>query len=516
MIAAFLLLPDDALLYVFGLLQYADLLALQITCSRIYTLILNSAVLQYNIELAACGMIDGGTTIDTQERLQRLRTYTLAWRTLGWADHNALTFVTEYLSRYSNSGSVIGYHGTDSTHRRREIKMTQLPSKLRGVRERRADLDAFMYARDVLVDASQDLVVYTPPGIPPLLNAGGYYFRSLSTGEPHGLACSPGSVEPGEPQVPRLRIALDICGDYILENVERESRVRQLSVWNWKTGAVEVYIPRGDMEINSGRFLDAHHLLFERARDPTSPRDRQGPAYLQVIAWRTPGAPLHTFLFPEFMQDRAHVSFELSPAQHSSRGDGCFFPDPTNRLISARAIVATATAPRVRYRKFHVDIPTRTLLSYVADHPSEDSVIVPWDAWGPRGTRATPAQPSDRPLRPFMVAVAVDGMRRVSLHTAPDSQETTLTILDYHPRRVARAAGGRAVVEGGVIEAGLTGDGFGEVRTRLPCIVSELPLPAALAGLAVSPGGVGLCTDGLLFFERDTGDHLENVWAYTF
>ncbi|KAI0061519.1 hypothetical protein BV25DRAFT_765015 [Artomyces pyxidatus] len=169
---------------------------------------------------------------------------------------------------------------------------------------------------------------------------------------------------------------------------------------------------------------------------------------------------------------------------------GCFSPDPADRLISITLSVARELTPGQR---FIIDIPARTLTRYIDAHPAAAGtgpVAVPWDIWGPRGARVTAVPEGDTDW-------SVSGARRATVHRGPDAE--ILTVLDYSPRRVARAVarGVAAVLHGAEVGAEHTG-GHGVLRTQLPCISTEIALPESVAIKGVWVLRAWICENGVM------------------
>ncbi|KAI0061512.1 hypothetical protein BV25DRAFT_1838991 [Artomyces pyxidatus] len=412
------LLPEDILLEVLELSEGRDILACQATCRRLNTLIRDSIYLQYAKELFASGMLDGARgahTVPIRERLDRLRCYTAAWEQLSWQSRMPLPHL-------------VGCRG---------------PLEVSG-------------------DAAQELLVFReytdiqPPRI---------HLRSMLTSEVHPLANA-------LPWQMRLEFNAQMYATYA---VICETTTKPVS-WNWKTGRVKAEGLAGTL--GQLIFLDEHHVLTpdvlsRRSENVVRKRDSTHPACLHVI----PLSPIslaptasraYMFALPDFLQQDVILGYvdactlQTVPAPH-----GCFYPDPSDRLISIKLFV-----DHMEWY-FLLDIHAQTLLRYIAAHPTTPGttvVIVPWEVWGPHNTRITTSQ--------NLIESTLCGSRRAITHQVSDSDRTAmLTVLDYSPHRVARAAlrGTATILHGSELGTEYTGAEFGPLRTLLPCIATESP-----------------------------------------
>ncbi|KAI0056624.1 hypothetical protein BV25DRAFT_1903137 [Artomyces pyxidatus] len=501
-----LICPDEVLLQVLENLDHRAVLACQAACHRLKN-ITNAVSLQYTVELAACGMVDGmrcQETLSLSERLERLRQYDAAWRQLKWSDCTLLPHLT-------NDRVVIhvGAYKFGIFSKRNVVQ--ELPSKLRGLREEHYSCQSM---RRIKVDSSQGLVVYIEtPAFDPL---GGvqYNLRSLPSGEPHPRAANLGIIKPSAWHKDHI---VDIRGEYLLEFLQFGETGRYI-VRNWTTGLVEMqkemkFIVNG----SSCRFLDDNYIFLDSF--PTNSHflsvDQRHESFHVLPFRRCEGSTSGTvhdtavhFLLPAAVMNN-ELSFYMTTF---STGSGTapmtpvhFYRDPDDHLISTSIRVRDDEAHTSR--NYHFDIPAQTFTSYMQHNLATGQTVVPWEAWGPHGTRVI-EEPE------FQESVC--GMRRCLYRQSDEG--TILRVLDYHPRRVARALARRQdgdgiVVEHGAhIEAGHTGGD--PLSTTLPCLVTETHIPHILGN---NGGEIVLCEDGVVFTERrrEVWEGYSNVLAYT-
>ncbi|KAI0061536.1 hypothetical protein BV25DRAFT_1916889 [Artomyces pyxidatus] len=499
-------IPNETILAILGTLNGKDILACSATCRHLHSLVAESVSLQYAIELFACGMFDGARgphTLSVRDRLNRLQRYSLAWEQLLWTGLLELPHFVGCRKPLTASGDVLVVQRVGGGEPKDQVSLhvQRIPSELRAVDEHRSTNtppNPMKNAYDVLLDSSQQLMINNRFRMNSTHRTNELYVSSLLTGDAHPLAsplifmCQTGRVD-------------DICGDLLLEMIPGSfPQAGKFVLLNWKTGIVQADYPGDESSFARRIFVDEHHVLCMSERDPLCLRvDSLVPA-------GTVQPASYEFLLPEFLQKGAAVrcmipyacTLETTPAPH-----GCFYPDPADRLI---VVEFHATALR---RQFTIDVLARTLTGYIAAHPAspgQSAVVVPWDAWGTRGARMTV-------LADSAMHRTVSGSRQATL-TRLDGphRHTVLTVLDYCPRRVARAiARGTAIVlHGATVGVEHTGAGFGPLRTELACIVTEIPFPFEEEdGL---DRRAWICENGVLFLVSDPfWKKIVDAWAHT-
>ncbi|KAI0057967.1 hypothetical protein BV25DRAFT_1321056 [Artomyces pyxidatus] len=433
-----------------------------------------------------------------------LKKHEAAWRQLAWTEHTHLPHLEGRLTPSpAVSGSCLIFPSRGSPLLKPIIQ--HISSKLRGVAEQHTEFPAHI-PYGSLVDHAQDISVV-------LEIAQGhqrYCFRSLSTGEGHPLACHAGFLEfdriiPG-------RQAIETCGEYLLETLSILNHTSPMfQVWNWKTGVIETSLLHPDKATATARFLDSDHLIIG---DANSMRDF-GMQSFRIVRFRDSRArtgdettlsssPSYMFLLPSIMQKSTLTSWTLPPRMSSL--EGSFRTDPEERLLFVRSIPFANHSLTFEQRVVHLDIPVRTFLSYIAAHPLDrgNSITVPWDEWGPRGTCLTQESPNLR-----IGVMSVSGMRRIGLRRATGSGHAILTLIDYHPRRVARA------LQHDPASVELQDE---KAPTTLPRLVKEIPLPDGLVDEPIDyeTFTASLHEDGVLFIQyAPHRQFIRNVWAYT-
>ncbi|KAI0061537.1 hypothetical protein BV25DRAFT_767909 [Artomyces pyxidatus] len=452
-------------------------------------------------------MLDGSRgphTLATNDRLDRLRRHTAAWAQLRWTSRISLSHLKGCASSPRVSGDIVGLEYADDVINLSSLKVQRIPSELRAIDEHFVIHEAHQrpFVPSFCLDTAQDLVVFSR-GVNMHHPEARIYLSSLLLEEPHPLAAAHGMIDLGPRTSGNLELR-DVCGDSLLLT-HRYGTFAPL-VLNWKSGVYEAESPA----IACGRwmFLDERHIFcFVHCK-----RDPPQPACLRVasLASAIPTAAVpasYEFALPEFLKHAVYnvcthtTTFEIA---HAPRG--CFYPDPSDRLIS----VELFTDHRFRH-SYILDVLASTLTRFIAAKPGlpGEAVVVPWDAWATRGARVTGMVDTS-----MSWTWMVSGSRRATLH----SNCTVLTVLDYCPRRVARAIsrGSATVLHGAEVSVQSTSAEFGPLRTLLPCIATEITLPESLALAGDGQLYAWICENGVVFAKCE-GDWetIVDACAYT-
>ncbi|KAI0063912.1 hypothetical protein BV25DRAFT_1914965 [Artomyces pyxidatus] len=516
-------LPEDVFIEIFEISDYRAILACQATCRSLSKIVTGSVSLQYKIELAACGMLDGPRnehTAGMAERLRRLRLYDAAWRQLKWTAKTSFPHLADrFWPAIEAGGALVAHMPSNSAVDAPGPILQQIPSQLRGVEEHHMNAPMSVTSEN-LIDSSQD--VFTSVGRASAESPSLFWhcrLRSWSTGQVHPLSRD---VDPCAHM--RLIVLIDMYGDFILEAGTHDQKVWDYVVWNWKTGSVET--------VQTRHTYCTCHFLDERRILMTNDSGFGALPPLRVITFRSTGStsndstggvelPSYSFQLPECINVEHMRSTISTTRQPALSRLGHFYRDPNDRLITI-----SVSAPEVvsRSGQLCIDIPVQTFQSYIATHPPSDGhtdIVVPWNAWGPSSSRVSraPALSDFSWIRGTFTA----GLRKIIMRRSTDGSTTTMTVLDYHPRRVARALSRQRHGEddGITILRGddITAVGFEDLQTTLPCIAKTIPLPEELEAMLLSEGailGVHLCDDGVLFVKHiGYGAWVTDLWAYT-
>jgi len=213
-------------------------------------------------------------------------------------------------------------------------------------------------------------------------------------------------------------------------------------VFNWRTGGYVARIP--SYEYTQCAFLDRTNIIF--AYDIRDDGERK--VRLRAVTLPNDDAPLHSydFEFPTLKDNGFPAAHSLSantlPSNHSaSYVPGLFHADPRGRLLALEIETmfqeTCAAGLRQYFNSYVLCIPHDTILSYIEAHTSNpDTVVVPWQTWGPGNTRLI--ELPNATLNYYPRSKLVCGMHALTRQSEPLSQGGSLRIMDYHPRRVAR------------------------------------------------------------------------------
>lgn len=188
----------------------------------------------------------------------------------------------------------------------------------------------------------------------------------------------------------------------------------QILVWDWKTGKQIVKIaslvlgtlaeterftnnvslsqPFDHARFYGFSFVDRSSILFPYRTSSQEPILR-----FQVTTFESPNttdeAALHFYHFAlDILGPQSEPSEFLSNTLPSNTSNSCFpgffHSEPSSRLLALEVDLL-----RVLY------VPHAVLLDYIRLHPSDtDTVVVPWEAWGP-GNARTLTRPQHPPRR---------------------------------------------------------------------------------------------------------------------
>ncbi|KAI0061515.1 hypothetical protein BV25DRAFT_1916874 [Artomyces pyxidatus] len=501
-------LAGDILLEILEMLQGRDTLACYATCCCLRTLIKHSLPSQYAIELFACGMLDGPDSLPTLERLERLHRHTAAWEKLLWTGRVPLPHLVGVRRPSGASGAMLLLPGEapfETPAARLRMHVQQVPSELSGISERHYIVPSNLVVGGnykVFLDMSQGLIASQE------LEYFSVFPKLCPLAVDRRGPCRRPVRDPGPMEISSIH---DMRGDFLLETVHDCTAYTPISR-NWKTGFIAA---TGISMARDGPFcfLNERHALSAM---PSKPKDSQA-ACLRVTSL-SPVDPdhnsvleqpsLYVFELPESLQNCVTlVHMQTSALETAPRGYFYPDPDPADRLIS----ISLSLHHR---KRIIIDTLARTLLRCMAARPAgpgELHVRIPWEAWGTHGARLT-ADIS------WVREFALSGARRAFIRypPAPDGA-VTLTVLDYHPRRVARAIarGSATVLHGAEIGEEDTGAGAGPLRTVLPCIATDVPVSDVQALAGDGEVVAWLCDNGALLAKYDDDRDIGHAWAYT-
>ncbi|KAI0054862.1 hypothetical protein BV25DRAFT_1996329, partial [Artomyces pyxidatus] len=481
LMSKFSLLPEEVIVEALENVDFKTIISCQLTSRDLKAVVAHSMSLRYKLALAAVGMCDGlYRSLSTVEGLERLRTYQSNFGVSPWIKREVLPLFTALPSNDIVSGALLAH----PLPNRPGFALHQMPSVLRGIKERRWEIDVGSKFRVVCMDSSQDLLVQVEDAsrAQPLSC---FHLRSLSTGEVHPSSRSNGTIPMGH-QPARIGMT-SVYGDYLAKvllhsvSASLPTDRQVLCIWNWRTGVVELEQP---LQPLSGRdwptfaFLDERRIVVLQG----SLSGTLHPLSLQVFEFRTntshatdcrASQPSHIFWLPQF-EKTAPVKVGIMPSRPTTgqQSRGHFYSDPADQLLATQM---TFTQP---HRDFALYVPTRTLLALMRALPTTSNgtpVTVPWGVWGPSGSRLEEIRPRSEPVP----SVLISGMRTLSLvHDACDDSRKLL-VSDYHPRRSLmwdedgpwRLAADEVDVEAQPFS----------MTSSLPCFVKEIPLPKELS-----------------------------------
>ncbi|KAI0065564.1 hypothetical protein BV25DRAFT_1706630 [Artomyces pyxidatus] len=207
-------------------------------------------------------------------------------------------------------------------------------------------------------------------------------------------------------------------------------------------------------------------------------------------------------------QPRTLIATYGSPWRSAnSPARGYFYGDPNDRLLS---VISTFPHDGA-VRDFGLHIPSSTFSSYIKSHPltrTSTSIVVPWHAWGPAGSRVTPRSRTD-------AEVSIQRTRILRINLSDGVRSPTATLLDYHSLRVARALMFKRRGEDITILFDGTGVEHTGFETTLRCVATNLRLPNELLH-PLAQFRAYLTENGVVLLQLNSGQSaITNTWVYT-
>ncbi|KDQ56110.1 hypothetical protein JAAARDRAFT_70916 [Jaapia argillacea MUCL 33604] len=262
-------LPSELTIAVLSELDFRSLLIFRQVSRDSRALVDATPGLQYKIELAIAGMVDGpDSNMTTEERRRRLVTYQENWANLRWKQEEVLQALDGDSDLWELDGDVLALSGESDS-----LSLRQLPGIARGKPSKTWKIKGVgPEFKDLRVDSTQDLVVLVEM-LPPI-HVGAtsripcrcrIHTRSLSTGEPHpaGLPVGYFISEPLNVRHQETQLHIHVLGDRLAIGFSTYHPHGYLCMWQWKVGALEMCLQSiDDIEIHSFTFLTRDSFLL--------------------------------------------------------------------------------------------------------------------------------------------------------------------------------------------------------------------------------------------------------------
>ncbi|KAH9943581.1 hypothetical protein B0H21DRAFT_779706 [Amylocystis lapponica] len=336
-------LPVEIVITILKWLDCREILLCSSVCKTLRETVKESLELQYQIELAADGMVDGPPGLmTTADRLELLLDRRRRWRMLDWT-RRVMVPIPGACQAYELVGGVFAKsmsvaHLIGSRH----LIATWLPSRTKEARSIIRD-ELGVATRDFAIDPSQDLIALVDADNTFLIKV---YLRTISTNTAHpGAASSELRAEiPFELGNSFIQLVDDVVGMFFWVHGAG------LIVWNWVTAEVLVYCVGLDLPPLAWDFAFLSNRAFMITATGATPLF---DALRTLRAPHRAGKP-----FASARDSRVH----LMSLHYNDRG------------------------PR-----FHLFLHNRFLLSLVppgfGSGEAWTTLTRPWDSWGPAHTR---------------------------------------------------------------------------------------------------------------------------------
>ncbi|KAH9051375.1 hypothetical protein EDB83DRAFT_2226136 [Lactarius deliciosus] len=427
-------LPVNILSEVLVLLDHCSILRCSAVCRQLHTLVATSLDLQYRIELAAGGLIDGpprGPASTAAARMDLLLERRVAWRVMR-PRRCAAVALAGPCHAYELAGGLFAKAIKESGAARRLVA-SWLPSNT--VDETRLVVDDLgVHVKDFALDPSQDLIVFlehrpAASASSSATNSGAgvcVHLRKLSAGAvaPHPAAKVPVlcSRAPGPVHGCMIQVVEDIVGVYFW------MPLHGVLIWNWMTGEELVFIQGDEVPEHIWEFS----FLSPRAYMITTLKDGGEIRIYSFASPSSPRQPTHvaTLHLPTPNPTRAPLELTTTTGPFLARPPtGSPFSFAGTARVHVFALHHDPGAHRGRWQPACFVMHNRTLIRYVEAHRDDGAgaMDVPWEEWGPTETRFFVLAMGFRWLR------YVHGTRVVCPVLQP-SGECRVEVLDFNVR----------------------------------------------------------------------------------
>ncbi|KAF8442459.1 hypothetical protein L210DRAFT_3536655 [Boletus edulis BED1] len=359
------LLPDELIGSIIDHLDVPSLLRCMQVCKLFYSIISESTHLIYKIELFASHKEDNEhSSMETVNRLNLLREYNRKWDDLEWTSSGSIPIPMTDDNCWELSGGILAQviHGNT-------LSLVQLPCKLKDIPERRWSVPFDFRIHDFTLDNSQDLIVLLelvetfPPNVSCKI-----HLRTLS-GEQHPHAAGTQITYTSTSLHATLSFMIQICGNRVAQEF-----VRITSYAFMTEDLILATIIRSDSE-------PALQILRASAHvDPIRSLE-EIPCVCELQLPKVQGE-VEWFLIRSEPTPTWKPPTDSGVPFYASRKD-CIFS------VLIRAFVGDMERNTVLF------LPLSTLLLEVERSHDVPRRNVPWDAWGPDGTRIFSVKPSE-------------------------------------------------------------------------------------------------------------------------
>ncbi|KAL6306507.1 hypothetical protein BKA93DRAFT_729237 [Sparassis latifolia] len=376
-------LPSEILIAILKYLDFKELLKCNLICKTFRHIVAQSLELQYIIELAADGMVDGPPgRMTTADRLHLLLDRRRRWRTLDWTK-KTLVSVPGPCQAYELVGGVFAKSmSVSNLVGSRHFIATWLPTRSEPAISIMRD-DLGIATRDFAIDPSQDLIAFVDaddnsPNRGFLLKI---QFRTISTNKAHPQARSTEVRAPIPFSLGSsfVQIVDDIVGMFFWVHGPG------LIIWNWMTGEILVYCIGFDLPAGTWDFA----FLSNRAFMLTATAGSGSVEIFSFSGHTRSRVPTHVakLNLPRLKhgQEPHHFSSHSGPFVH-----GPIAGKPFETAREARVHLLSLHYGQ-RGPQIHLFVQNKFFLSLIPENigSGENWACVerPWESWGPANTR---------------------------------------------------------------------------------------------------------------------------------
>ncbi|KAI9453030.1 hypothetical protein BJY52DRAFT_870083 [Lactarius psammicola] len=396
-------LPAELLIRIFSLLQVADLLSVQHTCRRFCDVVSASASLQYFLRTEINLLEDIlPPDISLHDRVALLKNHETAWNNLRLNEFTRFVTSEASQTRYILQDGYLIYKSVANTARYGYIDLHSSPALPNAEAcWAHISLAAFRPLSDIVFAVDHNLAVVIRSGNDTMIS-----FFEFTTGARHPLSLVdtvPLPISSCEHRKPEV----EVLGDYILISVNGACSV--LFVVSWKTGTTRrLYHTPGAQRVV---VIDPDNSLIALIKDATN------CLHISKLQLTHTDQSLHTlcsFRLPLFKSGNIISMFTISrewiptlkPQDRTGSQTSRERPFPFQSYRTGTIVLtlnySTQNKGICQYAMF---VSVGALLSVAHSHSRSGVRHVPWDDWGPAGTRILPLGDGilPRPAGPFWI-----------------------------------------------------------------------------------------------------------------
>ncbi|KAF8591366.1 hypothetical protein K439DRAFT_1627078 [Ramaria rubella] len=460
-------LPDELVAHIILQLPMADILRCRTVSKHINSLVQNSSVIQYKIELTANGLVScPGSNFSSATSLHRLKEQQDAWRRCEWKEECVIQLSTGCRT-YELRNGIWAFGQSDVTQDSTlppdytsTITCFRLPSGT-TCKEKETDVSQWslenlgMSIRDFTMDPLVDLLALVEQTVDGTVCPFRIHIRRLSDGQPHEMAAIHTlDFEMNSSDPSSCAFGVQLQGSFIGVLVRQDPRAGDydhLAIWNWRTGSKEVLLEATTCSFDDFAFIDTSSVILAVL---------DHPVVLQVWCFHTSHAYFAgSFAMPVTTTKNGYLELHFdggpspSPAGATTLDGTPFTLAPIPEII-AMTFGVIDTDPDLQETEVAIfamvmqpSLMLKALEKQYRDEVREPSQFagrrsLEWEAWGPQCTRWIPQDTNHLHWEPFSVggrfAIVTPSKASEVLEQPGSTEPQVIRLYDFRPDMVSR------------------------------------------------------------------------------